>query len=116
MNKMSWYKLAKDYVNTYNQNALTQYYQAKDKTNFTNSPVIPSADVNETDEVGLEKALNPERDNVIKNPKLMNEVKQPVRIKATGQGSDGLLNINKDMPIYNNGGDNFINTTDWNTN
>ena len=72
--------------------------------------------LNETDEVGLEKALNPERDNVIKNPKLMNEVKQPVRIKATGQGSDGLLNINKDMPIYNNGGDNFINTTDWNTN
>jgi hypothetical protein len=47
---------------------------------------------------------------------MMNEIKQPVRVKATGQGSDALLNINKDMPIYNNGGDNFTNTTDWNTN
>ena len=115
MNKMSWYKLAKDYVNTYNQNALTQYYQAQDKTKFTNSPDIPELN-NETEEIGLENSLNPERENVIKNPKKMNEIMQPVTVKATGQGSDGLLNINKDMPIYNNGGDNFINTTDWNTN
>jgi hypothetical protein len=113
---MSWYRLAKDYVNTYEQNVLTQYYQAKDKAQFTNSLEIPDQVDNKTDETGLEKALNPERENVIKNPKMMNELKQPVRVKATGQGSDALLNINKDMPIYNNGGNNFINTTDWNTN
>jgi hypothetical protein len=113
---MSWYKLAKDYVNTYNQNALTQYYQAQDKAKFTNSNSLPKDNTTETDEAGLEKALSPERENIIKNPKMMNEIKQPVRVKATGQGSDALLNINKDMPIYNNGGNNFINTTDWNTN
>jgi hypothetical protein len=113
---MSWYRLAKDYVNTYNQNALTQYYQAQDRAKFTNSPDIPDTNKNNPEETGLENAINPERENIIKNPKMMNEIKQPVRVKATGQGSDALLNINKDMPIYNNGGDNFTNTTDWNTN
>jgi hypothetical protein len=43
---MSWYRLAKDYVNTYNQNALTQYYQAQDRAKFTNSPDIPDTNKN----------------------------------------------------------------------
>ena len=104
---MSWYKLAKDSVDI-----LTQQIQQADRAKFTNSPDFPLP-IEESTEPGLENSLNPTRDNTIINPKLMNELKQPVRTKATGQGGDALLNKNKDLPIYS---DNFVNTTDWNTN
>ncbi len=48
----------------------------------------------------LESALESARVNEVRNPYLMNEISQPVRVKSTGQGADYLLQSNKDLAVY----------------
>lgn len=48
----------------------------------------------------LESALESVRVNEEQNPYLMNEIGQPIHTKATGQGADYLLQINKDLAVY----------------
>lgn len=107
---MSWYKLAKDYVDLYQQKI-----QEDELKKFTNSPEDHTEKQLNVDEskITLENALDLSRNNKVKNPFLFNEAKQPIRTKANGQGADGLLQANRDIPIYS---DNFINTSDWNSN
>jgi len=103
---MSWYRLAKDYLDEY-----ASQIQSAEKANITNSP-----DVFQEEEIvpfNLENELDLMRQNKITNPKLLNEIRQPIKLKSSGQGINGLVGANKDLPIYS---DNFTKTTDWNTN
>ena len=112
---MSWYKLAKDS----NVFLITQQIQQQERNKFTNSEteggaLLPNDKVDPgPDGLGLEIALDPTRVNKIENAKLMNEVRQPINTKATGQGADGKLQSGKDLPMW---GDNFTQVSDWNTN
>jgi hypothetical protein len=109
---MSWYRFAKQYINSLDEDTIFKIFQERNKNNFTNSEEIPESEENVNIDSNMENALNPERLNKVINPKMLNEVRQPIRTKANGQGQDALLNVNKDIPIYS---DNFIHTTDWNT-
>jgi len=104
---MSWYRFAKDYIDLY-----TEQIQNKDKALFTNSPDIPKP-VKENN-LNLESALETERENIVKNDSFINEARQPVTIKSTGQGAPYLLESKKDLPL--NQDDNYTRMSDWNTN
>lgn len=105
---MAWYKFCKDYI----QSIYDQQIQAEEKDKFTNSDQNTEIDLVDPTTFTLEGSLNKVRHNKIENPKLQNEVRQPIRTKANGQGQDGILKMNQDLPIY---GDNFTRATDWNT-
>ncbi len=61
-------------------------------------PTEPAAEAKPM--TGLESALEATRANEDQNPFLMNEIRQPVRTKATGQGADYLLQANQDLAVY----------------
>lgn len=105
---MAWYKFCKDYI----ASIYDQQIQEAEKNKFKNNDL--PAEILEEDPATftLEGSLNSVRHNRIENPKLQNEVRQPIRTKATGQGQDGILKMNQDLPIYE---DNFVRSTDWNT-
>lgn len=106
---MSWYKFSKDYAD-----AILKEIQRQEAGAFTNSGSISAPLVKEDPEgINLENALNEDRENIVIDSKNLNERRQPIRTKATGQGADALLNTNKDLPIY--GHDNFTDMTRWNT-
>ena len=111
---MAWYQLAKkhfaDVMTTPQVNFL---FDQKERNKFVNSPPKTPMNVEkDPSDAGIEDMLNPERANTILNPQKVNEARQPIRTKSTGQGADALLNTNKDLPMYS---DNFVNTSDWNT-
>lgn len=107
VNNVAWYKYCTEYIDQ-----LVNQIQEEEKHKFTNSTQANDEVLN-LNSTGIENQLEPARDNLVKNPKLLNEIRQPVRTKATGQGGDALLNSGKDMPIYS---DNFTSTTEWNSN
>jgi hypothetical protein len=113
---MSWYKFARDYTSEYNQHNLAQFFEEEAKSKSTNSQSVPQMEMQEKKpgEINLEDALDPERVNVVKDPKQYNEIRMPNRYFGHGQGQDGIMQTNKDLAIY--GGDVFTLTTDFNTN
>ena len=108
---MSWYKFATDS----NVFLMTQQIQQQERNKFTNSDHEGAEETLSIgpDGSGLENALDPTRVNKIENAKLLNEIRQPINTKATGQGADGKLQSGKDLPIW---GDNFTQVSEWNTN
>ena len=116
---MSWYKHAKDYVGEYSKSIPQPPVQAEEQLD---TPIaVPMQMVQPAQVVpkkinkflSIEQELDKMRRNQTENPYLINETKQPVRVKSTGQGADALLQTNRDFPAYT---DNFTKTTTWNSN
>jgi hypothetical protein len=118
--------LTEEYLKT---NLITAYFIDNERKNIevlttsedkkTNLSTVIPYDVNYigfqslTKFLSIEQELDKMRRNQTENPYLINEAKQPVRVKSTGQGADALLQTNRDFPAYT---DNFTKTTTWNSN
>jgi len=108
-----WFKFCKDYIKPMQIHKTQLLLELDEQNKFLNSPAnFQEQSPQDPSSMNLEAELNPERHNILENPKVINEARQPIRTKATGQGADALLNINKDLPAY---GDNFVNVSGWNS-
>lgn len=93
---MSWYKLSHDIM-------------LKESI----SPSIDSLD--DEEETTLEQDLDSSRPKIIIDKKALLESSQPNQYFAHGQGGDYRMQEGRDL-VWNQTPDNFINTSEWNSN
>jgi hypothetical protein len=104
---LSWYKFA---VN--NLNAFLDEQERNDHINSKHQhEVQPTND--EGGEV-LENQINKVRKNIVEDPKIKNEAKQPNNYFSHGQGGDFRMQEGRDQP-WNQTPDNFTTQSPWNS-
>ena len=104
---MCWFKFALDYVDV--------IFEEKEKQLHTNSKDQHESENTEDPEGPvLENQINSARKNIIENPKLKNESRQPNNYFSHGQGGDYRMQEGRDQP-WNQSPDNFTTPTPWNT-